>query len=246
MKRTFIKSTIALALYFALPAAYSAPVWYYTFGAGMARPVINTSTLVDNNSGAISPFNNDIYTSNKGNNAAFLLEIGKRWTISDTRLKALSLGLQYQHFFPTDIGHQITQYSSPQFLNYSYDLDLSANILMLNAKVDLFSWKKITPFINVGGGILQLTASGYGETAYSGITARTSPAFQRNENYQLTYQAGAGFSWELNPSSFVSINYLYMPLTKFATKGGAGPWSNRKLDFGDKYAQSIFITFTHN
>ncbi len=40
---------------------------------------------------------------------------------------------------PTDIGNQIMLYSSPQFLNYQYDLDLEANILLLTAKFELFS-----------------------------------------------------------------------------------------------------------
>ena len=116
---------------------------------------------------------------------------------------------------------------------------------MLNAKAELFSWRKIAPFINIGGGILQLIATNYSETPLPDVTARTSPNFARNANYQFAYQLGAGINWEMNPNSIVSINYMYQPLTRFDTKGGTNAWSNRKLNYGDTAAHSIFITFTH-
>lgn len=244
MKQTVIKSIAGLALYALLPTAYSATDWYFTYGAGIVRPEVCSVARINNNSGAASPYNMDIYTSTESNTGTFLFEIGKRWDIARANVKALSLGLQYQYFMPTDRGKSITQNSSPDFLNYHYNLDLSANILMLNAKTELLSWKKITPFIKIGAGLSQIIASGYNETAFSGITARTSPAFKRNVNNQFTYQLGAGINWEVNSNFFASINYLYQPLSCFESGRGNGTWSDGKLKFGKTYANSVYLTIT--
>jgi opacity protein-like surface antigen len=243
-KRTLTKLIIASVASVMGTAAYSAPQWYLTYGGGIVRPYINSHTLVNNNSGSAPPFNNDTYTSHNSNAPALLLETGKRWEISGSVIKALLIGLQYQHVFATDIGKNIYQYSSPEYLNYTYQLDLEANKLLINSKVELFSWKRFTPFVNLGAGYLQLISSDYNEYALSGVTARTSPNFQNDITYRLTYQVGGGFNWQLNKSLIASINYIYQPLTRFETKGGKGVWSNRKLNFGGVSANSIFITLT--
>lgn len=244
MKRTFMKLMVNVAAFAILPTAYSAPQWYFTYGAGVARPYIDHSAVVNNNSGAMPPYNNDTYTSHNTNGAALLFELGKRWEISESVLKAFMLGFQYQHILPTNIGKNIYQYSSPEFLNYHYDLDLEANILLLNSKMELFSWKKITPFINVGVGVLQLSASDYAEYAVSNVTPRTSPNFQNNTSYRFTYQLGFGLSWQLSNALQASISYVYQPLANFATKNGVQTWSNRKLSYGDVNANAIFFTVT--
>ncbi len=235
----------ALALCLLAPAAYSAPQWYFTFGAGAEVPSLHSSVTVNNNSLAAPPFNEDSYSSQHNVNAAILVEAGKRWAISASGLKAVSLGLQYQYYLSNDIGRQVMQYSSPQYLNYRYRLALAANLLMLNAKLDLFTWKSLTPFISIGAGGVQLMATNYSEYAYSNITARISPAFQENTNYQFTYQAGAGVGWSINQKFMASVNYSYQPLGSFTTKWGRGTWSNRKLDFGNVDAQSVFVAVTY-
>lgn len=245
MKRAVIYTIGTLLLLGSLPIAYSAPQWYVTYGAGIVRPNITSQTLVNNNSGATPPYNNDIYTTDESNVPALLLEVGKRWNIQKPGLKSLALGLQYQYYMPTDIGKHVIQYSSPAFFNYLYSLNLEANILLLNAKIELFSWKNLSPFINAGAGILQLTADDYTEYPLPGVTARTSPGFGRHANYRLTYQAGAGLNWEVNKTWSTSINYIYQPLTSFSTGGGKGAWSNRKLNFSNPYANSLFLTINY-
>lgn len=244
MKRTLIKSVIALAASGFAAVAFSAPQWYATYGVGAVKPGINTHVLVNNNSGASPPYNNDTYTSQNSNAPALLVEIGEKYNMPGNMLEALLLGLQYQHIFATSIGKDIIQYSSPDFLNYHYDLNLEANILLLNGKFDLFTWKQITPFINLGAGVLQFIASDYNEYALSGVTARTSPDYQKNVIYRATYQAGAGFSWHLTNTLIASANYIYRPLSHFETKNGKGTWSDRNLNFGDVNANSVFVTLT--
>lgn len=241
MKRVFVKSIAVILASSFFHTVYAAPQWYLAFGAGFARTELDSKSLIDNNAGASLPYNLDTYTSNNSNGPALLLEIGKRWSIYETRLKALALGLQYQYIFPIDVGNDVFQYSSPDFLNYRYRLNMSANILLLNAKLELFTCQKLTPFINAGVGALQLIANDYSETALPGVTARISPDFNRNATYNLTYQAGAGISWELNKALSVSLNYIYRPLAHFTTKQGKGTWSDEKLDFGDAYAHTLFI-----
>ncbi len=245
MLNGFSKSIAALVLCILTQGAYCAPQWYFTFGAGLELPNIPAHTTVNNNSLASPPYNNDTYSSNTNVNAALLLEIGKRWAIPATGLQALSLGLQYQHFLPADLGGRIMQYSSPEFINYRYRLDLEANILLLNAKIELFSWENLSPFINIGAGAAQLKTENYNEYPYQGITARTCANFQDNTSYRLTYQAGAGINWKLNQTMTASINYLYQPLGPFTTKNGEGTWSNRKLNFGNASSQSAFIAITY-
>jgi opacity protein-like surface antigen len=245
MLKGFRKSIAALALCVLAQTAYCAPKWYFTLGAGLELPGIRSNTTVNNNSLASPPYNQDLYSTKHSVNAALLLELGKRWAIAATQLQALSLGLQYQYFLPNDVGRQIMQYSSPEFLNYRYKVVLIANILLLNAKFEFFTWKNLTPFLNIGAGAVQLTAGKYSEYAYSGVTARTSPGFRDNTSYHLIYQAGAGLNWMLTQTLTASINYLYRPLGRFTTNNGESTWSDRKLDFDNASAQSAFVTLTY-
>lgn len=239
------KSLVLLALFALTTSVYAAPQWYLTAGAGFEVPNISSSTTVNNNSLANPPYDVDIYSSVNHGNAALLLEAGQQWTIGKTGMNSLALGLQYQYFLPTNVGRQVMQNSSPDFLNYRYRLNLEANMLLLNAKIELCSWKNFSPFIDVGVGGVQLIAKSYHENAYSGVTARISPAYQDHTSYQFAYQVGAGINWKLKPTLIASISYLYHSFGNFTTNYGTGDWSNSKLDFGHASAQAAYLTMTY-
>lgn len=239
------KSLVLLAVYALSTTSYAAPQWFFTAGAGYAVPSINSSTTVNNNSLATPPYNVDLYSSINQGNAALLLEAGQLWAISKPGMHSLALGLQYQYFLPTNVGRRIMQNSLPDFLNYRYRLNVEANVLLLNAKVELCSWKNLSPFIDVGIGGVQLIAKSYHENAYAGVTARISPAYQDRTSYQFTYQVGAGVNWKLKPKLIASISYLYHSFGNYATNHGIGDWSTSKLDFGHASAQAAYITMTY-
>lgn len=237
--------SVVLGCCFVCSNSFAAPKWYIALGAGYMLPEYSQSVQINNNSGFTPPSNQDIYTADRENNANILAEVGRRWSADKYKLKAVSLGLQYQHMFASDIGNNITQYSNPDFLNYNYHLDFKANLLLLNSNIELFTWNALTPYLSVGAGLIQLIATDYTETALAGVTARTSPDFKREAGYQFAYQLGAGLNYQIRPDTSVALSYLYQHLGKLKTEKGSAAWSDRSLDFGNAYSHTFFVTLSH-
>lgn len=247
MKRTLLRVTALLLTsltFFSYTSVAAASKDYVTVGFFAAWPEFANNDYLNNNSGFPAPGDKDIYTAHEKTQLALLLEYGRRWDLPYAYLNALSLGLQYQHMFAKDIGGSVTQYSDPSFLNYTYHLNLSTDFLLVNTRLDLFSWQRLTPFVSLGVGLVKLIVTDYRERALSGVTPRQSPAFARQADLQLAYQLGAGVGYQVMPDTTVAFNYMYQQLGSLKTNAGSSSWASRKLDFGNAYAHSFFITLT--
>lgn len=223
-----------------------ASTWYYKLGLGATLPHYAGDDTIPNNSGFPSPFNRDIYSTKHSTHANVSAEIGKRFSAADYHLRDMLFGVQAQYISHESIGKNVTLYSSPTFLNYTYKLDVAANVLAANAQFDLLEWNKLIPFVTVGAGIIQLILSDYNESAVTGVTPRTSPDFRRYTDFHLTYQVGGGVGYQCNRDTMVSLNYLYQFLGNIQTEKGTGTWSGDSLNFGTAYAHTISLVVTRS
>lgn len=244
MKRNSLRRLPLAMLCMLCSSVSMASDWYYALGMGGAFPSIARQARVNNNSGFPPPNIYDLYSTNISRHVTALGEIGKYYRDWVPHIRGMALGLQYQHMFTDDIGKHIVLYSAPNFFNYHYQLDVSSNLLLVNARFDLINMNQFTPYLGIGAGLEQLVVSGYNEGPEPNVTARTSPDFRRNTEYNFAYQFSAGLSYKLCPDTDLSFTYLYQHIGKVETENGTGSWSDRALGFGNSHVNSFFITLT--
>ena len=220
--------------------------WFIAGDVGVQNPNAITHHLtVDNGSEFPPPNNLDSYSTNSEASALLGVDGGYRWQRQTLWLPAYTLGFRYKHFFASNFGDQITQYSIPEFTNYNYSWNISSDILLLNAKLDLFRAGALMPYINGGIGVAFNQASGYSETALMGITPRISPAFSNKNKSSWAGSLGAGVDLQINPSFIVSVGYEFQYLGKPASGNGVDTWSDSALQFGSYQSNSAVLSVNY-
>lgn len=221
---------------------------HWFVGGGMGWQWLNTNTVmtVANGSSFASPSDVDRFSVNM-NRSKFLgaLQFGYEWRRPDKWFPAYSLAIRYQHFASSPIGGEITQYSLPQFLNYSYAWGMSVNTLSLYSKIDLVRMRKISPFVGVGLGVAVNNAHGYNESAFSGVTPRISPAYASRMTAQLAFNVGAGLDFYLWSDWMFSVGYDYQTLGSIFSGDGASTWAGTRLDLGGVNANTLLFGATY-
>lgn len=220
--------------------------WFLTAGGGLAFPSFGHSNLsVANNSGFPNPFNQDAYTVHQKPQPLFFMGLGRRWETVKRWLPAYSLGLYYQHFFATNMGNQITQYSAPGFTNYQFNWDLSSDVLLIGAKLNLLRYYRLLPYVSAGLGCALNKSGGYSESALPGLTdTRVSASYQARTMLQFAYNVGAGFDFQLTKAFLVSAEYQFQNLGNTSLGHGAGTWSSESLNLGTYRANTALLSLT--
>ena len=219
--------------------------WYAGLGVGGQFPTLNSSMTVKNGSDYPAPLNVDLYSTNNDSQAFLGISAGRRWQNESVWLPALSVGVLYEHFFANNAGGTITQYSLPEFTNYTYKWNVSSNDVLATAKLNLFRYEKWSPFINGGLGLAFNTTSGFNETALAGVTARVSPGFASNTSDQFAYNVGAGLDYQVAPQWLISLGYLYQDLGHVSSGQGAQTWSADSLSLGAFRSNDVFASVTY-
>lgn len=220
--------------------------WYLNGQLGGQFINSKSSATVNNGSGFSSPYNLDTYSASS-NNASTLLGIGlgKRFILNKSFIQALSIGVHYQYFFANNITGNITQFSLPQFVNYSYTWPMAANVLVANGKLNFQDYKRFSPYFSVGlGGVFQ-QSSGYSEDAYTNVTPRISPAFAGNDKAQFAYLLGAGLDYPINHKVILSAGYQFSGLGKAQSGNGQSSWAAERLSFGNLNANAFIFSATY-
>lgn len=210
MKRIFALSLILCLSYqcaaYAL-VGFHAHKRYMSVGGGYmfysARGVNHLST------GAGWP--DDTYTVNNISNQAYgAFEMGYVFTRAKKWLPRLSLGANVRYVPSTNITGKVDQYSLPIFENYTYSYDVNLLSLLLVLKADLYRWHDLLPYILLGGGLTNYSASNYTEQAAAGVTPRVNPAFNGGSGNNLTYEVGLGFEYIVLKNLSFSLDYDYL------------------------------------
>lgn len=214
-------------------------------GGGVHYPQFNSNTSVNNGSGFPSPYNNDVYTFKNNNHPFFTLFGGYRLERENQWIPAYSIGGYYQYLVSSDVGNTITQFSAPGFTNYSYTLNITSQVLLALAKVNLFEFKHIMPYISGGIGGAYIRTSGYSESPYAGITPRISPGYNDTTTFQFAYSAGLGIDYQATRQFIFSAGYEYLNLGNIKSGTGSGTWSGAALNLGSYHTNEIVMSVAY-
>ena len=207
--------------------------------------MVGDSILVNNYSDLDPPMDVDIYSTNDKTRGAIGLVLGETWHRNRNILPDYGLGIRYQHLFQNTISGDIEQYSLPQYQNYSYTWGNSANTLTVFTKLNLFNYSHISPYVEAGLGVSFNQTMQYQETAFSGVTPRTSPDFGAGTNTAFAYHAGAGIDIPLTNQWTASVGYEYQNLGGVTSKAGADSWSNTTLSLGNYQLNSVLVRINY-
>jgi len=219
--------------------------WFAGASIGLQNPHLDGYYTINNGSGFSPPGNMDSYSTQMDSTGVVSFDGGYRWQQDTAWIPAYALGLRYSHSFDTDIGRKITLFSLPDFTNYTYKWDIASDIFLLTAKINLFQWHHILPFLSGGAGVTFNTASNYQETALPGVTPRISPAFGRNTTSQFAYNLGVGVDWQVKPQWLVTLDYEYQNLGKVSSSSGVGTWAGSSLRSGTYHTGTVSLGFVY-
>ena len=219
--------------------------WYASVGVGGQFPTLNSTMTVNNGSGFPPPLDQDVYTTSNNSQVILGLSAGRRWQNDSDWLPALSAGVLYEHFFSNNAGGTITQYSTPGFTNYNYGWNVSSNVVLATAKLNLFQYAKWSPYINGGVGGAFNRTGGFNETALPGVTSRITPGFANNTSNQFAYNAGAGLDFQFAPQFLLSVGYLYQDLGNVSSGQGQQTWAGQTLNLGNYRSNDVMASVTY-
>lgn len=225
----------------------------WVISAGLARqwPYYKSHLYINNNSGAEPPSNRDLYSTKRINQPAASLAAGYRFVRDSQWIPSYSLMLSYQHIFSANLGGTVMQYSSPDFTNYTYDWEVSSDVIMAMLKLNLFEVRRFSPYLLAGlGGAANLT-NNYNEGALppspgdGAFAPRTNPDFGANSILQLAYRVGAGVDFQINPQFIASLEYQFQDIGSIQSQHGTGSWSTRLLRLGPYRSNGVQFGVTY-
>lgn len=221
--------------------------WFVGIGPGVQQLNVINPIYVSNGSNFSRPYNNDKFSTATNTQAVIAAEVGYTWKNTGEWFSAghqwfpsYTLSFYYNHLFQTDIGDQIQQYSIPAFTNYQYTWKVSADVLLVVAKLNLIEYEQFSPFIQVGLGGSLNNASQYSETAYQNVTARVNPAFADYTVGAFAYDLGAGIDWQFHPHFSLSLLYQFQNLGSIQSGQGASTWQGDNLR-SDTYQTNLAL-----
>jgi len=217
--------------------------WFVAAELGWQKGAASEMT-VNNGSGFPPPSNMDIYTAQSNRRTSIGLGAGYRWQRDKLWVPQVSLGLRYKYLFEDSIEGQVIQYSLPQFTNYDYKLNTTSNALLLSAKVDVYAFKNIMPYLGVGLGAARNQAS-YSETALPGITPRISPQFADQSNFEMSYTLGFGLDARLTDSITFSAGYEFQDWGGANTGNGTVGWSDQSLSQSNYQSHALLLSMDY-
>lgn len=233
------------------PSPITEANWAGGLDIGLQRPTMNSQMTIQNNSGFPTPYDTDIYLTQKINQGFIGLSVSRLWQRRAAFFPAASLGFRYRYMLPMNVGNQVlTQYSSTLYENYDYTWKVSSNVLTAQGKLDLMQFNltpisTIMPYISAGFGVTANQAASYSETAKPEITPRTSPAYAPKSNNNFTYNVGAGLDLKATSHLIFSLGYEYQNLGSISSGFGASSWSEMALNLGTLSTSAVLLGFSY-
>ena len=221
--------------------------WYMGLGAGESWiNIAKNSTNVSNGSFAPPPSDQDTFSiNNPSSQAQVQFDFGYRWHQNTQFITDYSAYFQYRHYFNTNIRGIVDQYSLPGFENYNYRLKYTADLFTINGKMNLFEYKKISPYVSAGVGIIYNSFVNYTETATDNVTPRVSPDYAGAPT-NPAFTLGAGIDYKFTPNIWATLGYEYVTQTNLKSGNGNGSWSTTTLNFGHTNLNTVFLKISAN
>lgn len=149
---------------------------------------------------------------------------GENNWVNSLHLEKVSLGVGIYFIPQIKIEGHVAQKTN---LNRAYTIKTSAELLMLEAKINFLRFGNFTSFVDTGFGSTRYQNT-YERDASSGAQLST-----QNDNSAMTYKAGFGLEYDLNNKLSLSFGYDYYSPTKLEVKeiasGGGDSHSNPEL-----------------
>lgn len=219
--------------------------WFAALGAGAQYPDWHANIPVNNGSNLPTPYNVDLYSTQTNAQPVIAVFAGRRWERDVRFLPAYSLGVFWQYLFTTQVGNQVMLYSDPQYVNYNYQWNVDANLVLASGKLNLIQYGMFSPFVNGGIGGAFNHAGFYHESALPNVTPRNPPGFSSHVSTQFAYNVGAGLDVRVRPNMIVSAGYLYQDLGNVLSGSGTGTWANQDLNIGAYRSNEFLISLTY-
>lgn len=219
--------------------------WFISLGAGQQYPQWHNPMKVANNTAVSTASNKDLFSTKNQSEPVINVAFGRRWAHDSQWFPSYSLSAQWHYFFRTHIGNMIIQSSPPSVAYYKYNWDLTANMLLASAKINLFQYKKLSPYVHVGIGSSFNRTSSYKERPAVGSTPRQSPQFSNFSTNEFAYNAGVGIDLQLTPKLSISAGYSYQDLGQISSGPGKAAWSNQALNPGSYHSNELLISMSY-
>jgi opacity protein-like surface antigen len=219
--------------------------WYLGVSGSVLWSSLPDGLSINNGAVVPFPFNTDLYSIEHGTDGALAVQAGYEWQRGTQWFPSYSLGLQYEHYWLGAVNGTITQYSIPEFLNYSYTWDIQSDSVSLYSKVHVAQLGAFKPFVNAGIG-LAINRSGHVyETPFAGVTPRVAPGFGKHSQNNFAYNFGAGVDYTVSTKLSVSLAYNYQNLGSVRSSNGVDTWSGDNLNIKHYEINMLVLGLTY-
>lgn len=131
----------------------------------------------------------------------------------------IGVGYRWNRWFRTDVTGEYRSKSDfdgldigvigPDFVPDNYTAKKSEWVALLNAYVDIWTWRGLTPFVGAGIGVARNTISDFTDV---GVTV-DSVAFGDDESeWNFAWALYAGLGFEVTPAVTLEVAYRYLDL----------------------------------
>jgi|GEM_PF-3738819 len=174
----------------------------------------------------------DNYVSTGLGNRGFVgVGIGGQMKLPDTHISSAfsnaprtdRLGIMYDYYAKASVSGRIDKFQIAPV--YSYDFNVTSNVLWVDNQLDLIPLGTFLPFFDVALGAAWNKTSGYTEALLPGISSQAqrlqSAAFAPNTSTSFAWRVGAGGNFAIDDHWTLGIIYRYSDLGKATTGNSA-------------------------
>ena len=191
--------------------------WWLALEYGLASPAAAQRTTTEAMPLDPDPASTDYYydnylTNKRSNTVSVAVGGGYQFILSAVKegvqwFPAIRAGAFYNNYLSSTIKGNMLQHQTTPFFNYAYKAN--SQVLWFDSQLDLLSWRKFTPFFEVGVGPSLNSTSGYNEDYFT-------PTISPSANFKS--KSAVGFAWRLG----LGVNYNL-------------PWQNHAMSVGFVY-----------
>ena len=202
--------------------------WFVSIGTGIVSPVVNQKINFANS--GMPGFPDDEYVTNDWSRSLlFSLSAGYQWKFAADYPTAFSLGLQYTYDQP-QIKGDIYINSLADSKNFRYQYNVKQQLIQVMAKLNLFSWYELMPYLSLGAGIVNNNVNDYSESPIAGQTDFGKRyQFTSATTSQFAGSIGIGADYQFKDNMALTIGYRYTTTGHVQTGRGTGTLSGNRL-----------------
>jgi opacity protein-like surface antigen len=221
--------------------------WYVEVTGGAEAPLADNRMTVSNGYEAFlpPPFDNDYLTTKTRWGAVLGIGAGYRWQPNNSKwFPAYSVGVRYRHYYPTNLGDEVSQFSLPEFTN-GYNWNLAADAVMLTGKLNILQFHQFLPFLNASAGLAFNRTYNFYETPSADVDPAPQPGFRYNHTCRFTYSFGAGVDWQVKPKVILSLAYEFQGLGSLYSSTGYNNYADSALYSKVYQSNNILLSLTY-